>query len=88
MTITLAQIEAMISAVESFPLKDVTAIINNPDIDNTEKIIKDVISVISVAYPQAAVATYGLEAIVWIIKHPGANLNTNQDPLGRGGRRA
>jgi hypothetical protein len=87
MTLNIAQVKAMISAVEAFPLADVVAIVENPTVDSTEQVVADVIAAISVAYPQAALATFGLEAIVWAIKHPAIGAKANVDPLGRGGRR-
>lgn len=88
MTLTYSRLNAMVDAVRQFPLTDVISIIQDPTARNTEQIAEDVIAVISAAYPEAALATIGLEALIWAIQNPGVNLNTNRDPVGRGGRRA
>ena len=87
MSLTFSQLNAMVFAVEQFPTTDVIAAIHNLNEDNVEKIAEDVIAIIAVAYPDAALATIGLKALIWAIENPGVNLNTNDDPLERGGRR-
>lgn len=88
MTITLEQIQTIVSAVEDFPLADVETALVNPNVSTTEQVLVDALGIISAAYPQAEVAAIAFEAIVWAIRNPAVNADTNKDPLGRGGRRS
>lgn len=85
---TLDQIEALVSAVETFPLDDIQTLLANPDPASAVQIVEDVAQIIAAAYPDAEVAALAFEVVVWALRNPAINADTNKDPLGRGGRRS
>lgn len=88
MTLTPAQIDALVTAIGTFPWAQTQSLITNHDPADMAQLAADLCSVISEAVPDAELAAIGFEVIAWALRNPDVNAETNQDPLGRGGRRA
>ena len=68
---TLADIAALTSAVESFPLADVQAALANPaNLGNNAQVVADVASLLAIAFPQAEPVALGFEAASFMLRFP------------------
>jgi len=69
--VTLADIAALASAVESFPLADVQAALANPaNLGNDAQVVADVASLLATAFPQAEPVALGFEAAAVMLRFP------------------
>jgi hypothetical protein len=88
MSLSAGQIDAMVAAIGTFPWAQVQSLITNHDPADMAQLAADISSVIAEEVPDAELAAIGFEVIAWALRNPAVNGRTNEDPLGRGGRRS